>query len=213
MQSSPRSSKEPNDQLRYTANFDEFYTRFARIYDFLVKALPPWRNWLKHVLPYLKGPHLLEISFGTGYLLTQYAESFNVYGIDYNMAMVKTAKRNLEQHGVRASLQQADVCHLPYANESIDTIVNTMAFSGYPDGELALTEMRRVLKRGGSLVMIDVYYPRNRNWLGMSLARFWMTTGDILREMGTLFSVMGMMCTEKEIGGFGSVHLYVAMKP
>jgi ubiquinone/menaquinone biosynthesis C-methylase UbiE len=101
--------------------------------------------------------------------LTQYADRFKVYGIDYNLAMVKTAKRNLDQRGLRAALQQADVCHLPYANGSIDCIVNTMAFSGYPDGHLALTEMMRVLKRGGSLMMIDIYYPGNRNWLGMSL--------------------------------------------
>lgn len=213
MQSSPNSSKEPVDKLQYSANFDKFYTRFARIYDFLVKALPPWRNWLKHVLPYVEGPRVLEISFGTGYLLTQYASSFKVYGIDYNMAMVKTAKKNLERHGVRTLLQQADVFYLPYANDSIDSIVNTMAFSGYPDGKLALREMRRVLKHGGSLIMIDVYYPRDRNQLGMSLAKFWMSTGDILREMSTLFDAMGMTCTEKEIGGFGSVHLYVAKKP
>jgi ubiquinone/menaquinone biosynthesis C-methylase UbiE len=145
-------------------------------------------------------------------LLTQYANRFKTYGIDYNMAMVKTAEKNLEQHGLQASLQQADICHLPFANDSFDSIVNTMAFSGYPDGQIALTEIRRVLKRGGSLIMIDVYYPRNRNWLGMSLARFWMSTGDILREMGTLFGVMKMRYTEKEIGGFGSVHLYVATK-
>ncbi len=101
---------------------------------------------------------------------------------------------------------------MPYANESIDTIVNTMAFSGYPDGQRALTEMRRVLKRGGRLLIIDIYYPRNRNWLGMSLARFWQNSGDILREMDSLFDAMDIKYTEEEIGGFGSVHLYVAQK-
>lgn len=211
-QSSPSSSKEPDDPWRYTASFDNFYTRFAPIYDLLIKALPLWRNWLKQVLPHLQGPRILEVSFGTGYLLTQYANRFRVYGIDYNRAMIKTARQNLERDGLPAFLQQADVCHLPYANESLDTIVNTMAFSGYPDGQCALTEMKRVLKPGGSLIMVDIYYPRNRNWLGMALARFWRSTGDILREMGSWFDAMEMKYTVQEIGGFGSVHLYIATK-
>ncbi len=94
MQLNPSPSKEPDDKLRYTATFDEFYTRFAGTYDYLVKVLPLWRNWLKHVLPYLQGPRVLEVSFGTGYLITRYANRFQVCGIDYNMAMVKTAKKN-----------------------------------------------------------------------------------------------------------------------
>jgi ubiquinone/menaquinone biosynthesis C-methylase UbiE len=211
-QLSSGSLKEPVDKARYTAQNDKFYTRFARIYDFMVKVSPLWRNWLMYALPYLQGPRILEISFGTGYLLTQYAGSFEVYGIDYNRAMLKTASRNLERNGLQAALQQADVCRLPYANESINTIVNTMAFSGYPDGHRALAEMRRVLKPGGRLVMIDVSYPPNRNWLGMWLARFWRASGDILRDMQALFDAMGMACTQKEIGGLGTVQLYMAEK-
>lgn len=205
-------SIEPDDKSEHTAALDEFYTHFAGLYDLLVKTFPLWRNWLKRVLPFLNGSHVLEISFGTGYLLTQYANRFKVYGIDYNMAMVKTARKNLAQSRLAAFLQQADVCHLPYANESIDTIVNTMAFSGYPDGQCALKEMKRVLRHGGSLIMLDVYYPRNRNWPGMALARFWRSTGDILREMGSWFEAEQMEYSEHEIGGFGSVHLYIATK-
>ena len=212
MQSNPKPSKEPDDKSRYTENFDKFYTRFAKVYDLLIQGIPLWSNWLKHILPYLKGPRILEISFGTGYLLTQYELGFQVYGIDYNMVMVKTAKKNLEKNGVQASLQQADVYHLPYATDSIDSIVSTMAFSGYLDGQAALAEMRRVLKRGGQLLMIDIYYPRDQNWLGMSFARVWKSSGDILREMSPLFEAMEMKWTEKEIGGFGSVHLYLAQK-
>ena len=208
--SSHNYSSEPADNKAFTENFDGFYTRFARTYDLLVKYLPVWRNWINHALPHIEGPRVMEISFGTGYLLTQYADRFQVYGIDYNAAMAKTAQTNLSQRDLKADLQQADVNFLPYATNSFDTIVNTMAFSGYADGKQALAEMGRVLKPDGRLVMIDINYPRNRNWLGTNLVRFWMASGDIIRDMDELFNSSGWTFEEEEIGGFGSVHLYIA---
>ena len=208
----PAYSQEPQNQKEFTAKFDMFYTRFAGIYDFLVKSLPVWKNWLKQTLPYIQGSRVLEVSFGTGYLLTQYADRFQAIGIDYNAAMAQTAKRNLQQRGLTAALQQADVCFLPYAENSFDTLVNTMAFSGYPDGVAALNEMGRVLKPDGRLVLVDVNYPQDRNRLGMALTKFWMASGDLIRDIGALFDEFGWKFEEEEIGGFGSVHLYVAEK-
>jgi len=210
--SSHNFSEEPKDGKQFTENFDKFYTQSARIYDALVKWLPVWRNWLKEALPHIQGPRVLEISFGTGYLLTQYTKRFQVFGIDYNRTMVKMANINLSERGLNAELQQADVNFLPYATSSFDTIVNTMAFSGYADGSQALSEMERVLKLDGRLVMIDINYPKSPNWLGNKLTRFWMTSGDIIRDMDELFTSLGWKYDDKEIGAGGSVHLYVARK-
>jgi ubiquinone/menaquinone biosynthesis C-methylase UbiE len=212
MSPDPTYSKEPVNQKEFTAEFDSFYTRFAGTYDFLVKFLPVWKNWLKCTLPRIQGPRVLEVSFGTGYLLTQFADRFQTFGIDYNAAMTQAAKRNLQRRKLTANLQQADAAYLPYASHSFDTLINTMAFSGYPDGIAALAEMGRVLKPGGKLVMIDIDYPRNRNRLGMALTKFWMASGDIIRDIGELFEELGWKFQEEEIGGFGSVHLYVAEK-
>lgn len=206
----PTYSSEPENQVEFTAEFDSFYTRFARIYDWMVRYLPIWRTWLKRTLPYIQGDRVLEVSFGTGYLLTQFADRFQAFGIDYNAAMTKTAKENMKRKGMSADLQRADVVHLPYADHCFDTLVNTLAFSGYPDGKSALTEMGRVLRPGGRLVLVDISYPKNYNRLGVALTRFWMASGDIIRDMGALFEESGWVYREEEIGGFGSVHLYVA---
>ena len=191
---------------------NKFYSASAGIYDFVIKALPIWRNWIKHALPHIAGPRVLEVSFGTGYLLTQYADRYETYGIDYNANMVATAKKNLTHKGLTSSLQQGSVEALPYQDDSFDTVINTMAFTGYPDAHKALSELHRVLKPGGKLVMVDIDYPKNGNWPGRQATRFWIAFGDLVRDMDQLFQSFNFETTDQEIGGFGSVHLYIARK-
>ncbi len=203
---------EPNDKNRFKANFDKAYTRFAGLYDFIVKTTSVWRNWISQAIPYIQGPRVLEISFGTGYLISQYADRYDVYGIDYNQKMVQKAKTNLERMRLNVRIQQADVENLPYKAEAFDSVINTMSFTGYPDGVRAMAEIHRVLKKGGTLIIIDVNYPSNGNWLGTRLTRFWASFGDIIRDMDELFKRFELVYDDREIGGFGSVHLYLATK-
>jgi ubiquinone/menaquinone biosynthesis C-methylase UbiE len=126
--------------------------------------------------------------------------------------MIGIAERNLSKRDRHISFQQADVNHLPFQSGVFDTIVNTMAFTGYPDGNAAMAEMNRVLRDGGKLVMVDVNYPRDGNRMGVQLARLSMKLGDILRDMDPIFRHGGFEYVDREIGGWGSVHLYVATK-
>ena len=203
---------EPEDPKAYTAKFDLAYTRFGRLYDQAIKALPVWKNWLNMTLPYIEGPRVLEISIGTGYLMTRYAGQFETFGIDLNQRMTRLAAENLKKSGLTARLQQADVYAIPYAAESFDTVVNTMALSGYPDGRKALEEISRVLKVGGGLVLLDVNYPADGNPVGVGLATLWASLGDILRDMEALFKEVKLDFQDHEIGGSGSIHLYIARK-
>ncbi len=207
-----RYSVEPGDARAFTARFDRLYSRLARPYDLAVKLLPVWRHWLRAALPHIRGPRVLEVSFGTGWLLTQYATEFETQGVDLNERMVAIARRNLERAGVGAELRQANVEALPYPDERFDTVVNTMAFSGYPNGRRAMSELHRVLRPQGRIVMIDIGYPPDGNRLGTVLADMWKRSGDLLRDMPPLFASFGFDVHQESIGGFGSVHLYIATK-
>ncbi len=208
----PAYSNEPEDPHEFTQSFDRGYTRLARLYDVAVKILPFWKGWLRHALPHVNGARVLEVSFGTGYLLTQFAPQTEAHGVDINARMVETARGNLRKASLTAHLARATVEALPYQDASFDTVVNTMAFTGYPNPERALAEMVRVLRADGRLVMVDVNYPADRNRMGMTLTRAWKAAGDLIRDMGPLFDRLSLAYTDEEIGGRGSVHLYVATK-
>jgi ubiquinone/menaquinone biosynthesis C-methylase UbiE len=204
--------QEPEEGDRFTREWDRVYTRIARPYDLAVRALPVWKTWLRRALPHVVGPRVLEVSCGTGYLISRYAAKFDAHGVDLNRKMLSITRRNLFRTRSRAQLVQANVEALPYRDASFDSLVNTMAFSGYPNGLLALAEMKRVLRKGGRLILIDCTFPPDGNWLGSKIARFWERSGDVLRDMSPLFRACGFEYTEQAIGAWGSVRLYVAIQ-
>ncbi|WDP93328.1 MAG: class I SAM-dependent methyltransferase [Desulfobacter sp.] len=205
-------TREPLDSIAYTRRLDKAYTRYARLYDLSVKLLPVWKTWIKEVVPYIKGPRVLEASFGTGYLLMQYAGRYKTCGIDFNYNMIDIARKNLSKKQIRAHLQCANVEHLPFPDNCFDTVVNTMAFSGYPNGRQAMAEFFRVLKEGGNLLMIDFDYPSNQNRLGYWLTKLMASAGDTIRDIEALIQEFPFEYRATEIGGFGSVHFYLARK-
>jgi len=210
---SPEYSPEPADAERFTEQYDAFYSRFAHAYDRLVKFFPVWRNWLDNALPWIQGPQVLEVSFGTGYLITQIAGQFETYGIDLSQNLARVTRDNLRRSKLTAHIQVANVESLPYPAAVFDSIINTMAFTAYPDGQLAMAEITRVLKPGGRLVMLDINYPHNANMIGTLLTRGWKAGGDIIRDLPELLESFGYQFADQEVGGFGSVHLYVATAP
>lgn len=203
---------EPADNRTFTQHNDRLYGRFAGLYNRAVKALPLWQRWIEHVLPHIVGPRVLELSFGTGHLLSRYANCYETWAIDYNWQLTQHARRNLAAAGQRARLQIADVAALPYADHCFQTVLCTMAFTAYPDGLAAMAEIARVVVPGGKLLLVDVNYPADGGRLGTWATRAWIALGDIIRDMALLFEAYDFDYVDREVGGFGSVHLYIARK-
>jgi len=165
----------------FTERNNILYSKIAKGYDIFIKVLPIWNNWNSQAIPHIEGKRVLEVSFGTGLLLSQYAANFEAFGIDYNSKMVEIAKKNLIKKGVSAQVKQGNVESIPYDNDSFDTVLNTMAFTGYSDSRKAMSELIRVLKPNGKLIIIDINYPNNMNILGRWLTKFWVILGCVFR--------------------------------
>ena len=201
MSSERRYDPEPANKNAYTRSFDRSYTRFARLYDVGVRYLPVWHTWLRSALPHIRGPRVLEVSFGTGYLLSRYARLYETYGVDYNAAMARTARQNLQRAGLHAGLCRGRVEALPYRGDSFDTVLNTMAFSGYPDAIAAMAEMKRVLKSGGRLLLIDINHPAYDNPMGRQVVKLARRSGDLIRDLDRLLTDFGFAHRDVPVGG------------
>ncbi len=201
-------------ETNYTEKMDEEYNWMAGIYDIFMFLFPLWKKWIQSVIPYIDGNRILEISFGSGYLMSKYGSknNYSITGIDYNQKMIQITQNKLFSKKIKAELFQANVEELPFEDNAFDTIINTMAFTGYPDGDKALSEMKRVLKPNGILLIVDFDYPANRNILGYFFVKLWEFFGDIIKNMHSLLKKYNFSYYDHPIGGFGSVHLFICKK-
>ncbi len=205
-------SKPPKDNVAYTNKMDKMYSWSAKAYDGFMVVFPLWKKWLKSILPYVKSGMLLEVSFGPAWLMQKYPSDIELYGLDYNETMVKRAKAKLTKNNINAQIIKGNVENMPYSDNSFDTVVNTMAFTGYPDGKIAISEMLRVLKPNGVLLLLDYDYPPNRNVFGYLFVRFIELCGDIIKDIPKLITDAGATYERKLIGGAGSIQLFIITK-
>jgi len=201
-------SKEPDNPLAYTDKMNIIYTRFAVMYEMFIFAFPLWKKWISSVLEHVQGEKLLDISFGPGYLFKKYPESMSVNGLDYNKKVVARGKDKYPN----VDIVEGNVYAMPYDDESFDTVVNTMSFSGYPDGRAAVSEMMRVLRKDGVLLLMDYAYPEHRNLTGYLLVKTIERSGNIIRDLDELFSNMSLNYEKQVIGGFSSIVLFIIKK-
>ena len=174
---------------------------------------PLWKRWIKKILPHIEGEKILEVSFGSGYLMTQYAsDTYDMYGLDYNEKMIEITTNKMKKLDIKTHLSQGNVESLPYPENTFDTVINTMAFTGYPHGNKAMSELHRVLKKGGRLLLVDFDYPDNRNLFGYLIVKLWEKFGDIIKDIKSILMEQNFDYEAVSVGGFGSVHLFLARK-
>ncbi|GHC77662.1 ubiquinone/menaquinone biosynthesis methyltransferase [Nocardiopsis terrae] len=98
---------------------------------------------------------VLEVAVGTGQNLGYYPPGVEITGVDLSPGMLARARARAAGLGSRAELAEGDAHDLAFGDGSFDTVVCTMALCEIPDQRRALAEMRRVLRPGGLLLLID----------------------------------------------------------
>lgn len=107
----------------------------------------------------IPAPSVLDVGCGTGMLSEQLLSalpSCRLAGIDLSPAMVERALARLAG---RAEVHEADAEHLPFHDGAFDLVVCNDSFHHYPDPDRAAFQMWRVLRKGGALVLGDVWQP------------------------------------------------------
>jgi ubiquinone/menaquinone biosynthesis C-methylase UbiE len=85
----------------------------------------------------------------------------NIIAIDVNVEALGRAQGRAESYDGNLRLMEADVQKLPFEDASFDTIATASTFCSVPNPDRGLSELRRVLKPGGKLLMLE--HVRSRN--------------------------------------------------
>ena len=131
----------------------------ARWYDRTTrKAMPEFCMLAERIAPLVPaGGFILEIAPGPGFLSIELARrGFNVQAVDISETFVAIARRNAAAAGVTVRFERGDAAALPAEDASVDFVVCRAAFKNFTAPVAALSEMRRVLKPGGTALLIDM---------------------------------------------------------
>jgi len=141
------------DRAGVTARYSRPLPAGASIYQFR----SPQRDWLGYVLDRLdwrRDATVLDAGCGRGAYLAGLSERVPqgiLIGADLTLDVL--VGRTRPDHPV-AALVNADVQNLPLQDESVDVIVSAHMLYHVPDIPVAMSEFRRVLRRGGQLLAI-----------------------------------------------------------
>jgi ubiquinone/menaquinone biosynthesis C-methylase UbiE len=103
------------------------------------------------------GGAVLEVAPGPGFLSIELAKrGLQVRGIDISKTFVQIAQNNAAAEGVQAQFQLGNAAALPVEDGSVDFVVCRAAFKNFSEPVKALSEMRRVLRPGGTALLIDM---------------------------------------------------------
>ena len=109
---------------------------------------------------------VLEIGCGTGPNFGYYPADARVTATDYSEHMLPRARADAEAAAASIELRRADASALPFEDGSFDAVVSALVLCSVPDLEQALGELRRVLRPGGALRILE-HVRSDRAWVAM----------------------------------------------
>jgi ubiquinone/menaquinone biosynthesis C-methylase UbiE len=100
---------------------------------------------------------VLEVAPGPGFLSIEMAKrGLHVRAVDISKTLIEIAQKNAAADGVQAQFELGNAAALPIPDASVDFVVCRAAFKNFTEPVKAMREMLRVLRPGGTALLIDM---------------------------------------------------------
>jgi ubiquinone/menaquinone biosynthesis C-methylase UbiE len=161
-----------------TSGFSDCVILFNMMFMFNYESLvDPHLRELRKFTPEFSGmtagDRVIDVCCGTGAQVLEYASrGIIATGIDISPNMLKIAARNKMRHkAVNVSFQLADATELPFSDGYFDYASISLGLhdKGKPTRYKIISEMKRVVKQNGALILIDFQFMLPWNIWGMSV--------------------------------------------
>jgi ubiquinone/menaquinone biosynthesis C-methylase UbiE len=196
------------------------YDRLAPFYD-LFEWLPERgriRRWRARLWRLVPAHRVLEVGVGTGKNMPFYPSGATVSAVDISPRMLARATHRASRSGLDVRLHLMDAQALAFPDAAFEAAVATFVFCSVPDPVQGLRELRRVVRPGGHLYLLEHMRAEHRvlgrvmDWLdpvvvrvlGAHISR---RTVDNVRAAGPEIDTL------EDLAPLGMVRLIVARVP
>ena len=187
------------------------YDKLAESYD---RALMPFERrflnvWRRETLARLpENAHILEIGAGTGANFELYPLCKHAVASEISFKMLEIARGKTNS----VDLVQAGAETLPFVENSFDAAFATLVFCSIPQPENAFTELKRVVRNNGVIVLLE--HVRPQGILGFAFDFLNIFTVSLIedhfnRRTAKLAEKSGLKIIEVKEKAFGIVNLIV----
>jgi demethylmenaquinone methyltransferase / 2-methoxy-6-polyprenyl-1,4-benzoquinol methylase len=157
------------DSEQFASDVRGMFDRIAGVYDVMNSAMTAglhhqWRQRAVDRAEVGPGSDALDVCCGTGDLALELRRRIGpdgrVVGCDFSEPMLELARRKSGDQGLPVEFGWADALELPYGDASFDAVTIGFGARNLADLERGLSEMARVLRPGGRLVILEITRPQ-----------------------------------------------------
>ncbi len=146
----------------------QMFDNIAHRYDFLNRFLSMgidkgWRKKAIKMLAKQNPKRILDVATGTGdfAIETLKINPDEVIGVDISEGMLEMGRKKLEEKGIsKIILQQGDSENLQFDDNSFDAVIVAFGVRNFENLQKGLSEIHRVLKPGGTAMVLEFSKPR-----------------------------------------------------
>lgn len=160
-----------NPNATKTEEVKEMFDNIAHRYDFLNRLLSLGidRTWRRRAVDYIgqsKPQVILDLATGTGdfAIETLRLKPKQIIGLDLSNDMMEVGRKKAIAHNVTEVLSfiQGDSEAMPFEDNYFDAITVGFGVRNFENLENGLSEMKRVLKPGGKIAILEAAKPTNK---------------------------------------------------